>query len=379
MRKTALPLVHAAARLGHTTRLAELLSVIDHPELLSARDKHDHTPLMAAIFGPDVGPPLSQPDCLEVLTSDSRFTGNPSKFADAQCYNGATPDDFSLHQDQPGVISLGASGGEDEEESPWFDRQDEPKMAADVQTAFSTAATMYLHAQSWLYRLQTMDVMIRSFGIGDRQALQREAPLAEAQAESALRCARLLVRYTDPSQISGGGLKLTDVARGGEAILAAARQRGSMLFWAARIEEGGEPCERLVASLVADPRCSAEAISAVPWRWRVSAFYLTLTHMLVKSPTSVMGRMVIAHGREWWLEVLAGGETAYSVLDDADKYLVRTYRMVRAMLAKLRPEQTVMRQTAGPFDDSPGYLQTVEQVADETELDTIEPIVYRAE
>ena len=76
--------------------------------------------------------------------------------------------------------------------------------------------------------------------------------------------------------------------------------------------------------------------------------------------------------------MLAGGEAAYSALGDDDQYRVRTFRVVKAMLAKLPRGTGIIRRNAGEFDDSPGELVAVEDILEETAFDQIEPPVYAA-
>ena len=131
------------------------------------------------------------------------------------------------------------------------------------------------------------------------------------KSELARLCARLLVlsNKVDPSLRAGGhGLKLVTVAAGPAAVAEALSLCPNSVFNAmhayAQAANSISPWKDAVDEMLSDPRCDGAVLGAVPWRHRVSCFYMVLCAMCTpKYPGRNVGSPVpiqIAHDVAWW-------------------------------------------------------------------------------
>ena len=85
---------------------------------------------------------------------------------------------------------------------------------------------------------------------------------------------------------------------------------------------------------------------------------------------------MLAHDVAWWKGVLAGGDAAVALLPAEDRRRVHAHALLRTMLAKLRPEDTVALLPAGPYYEGRGNPVSACEAMEALSLEEIAPVQW---
>lgn len=353
------PLLHAAASLGRTTRVRELLCIAaGDKHLLEKRDARGRTPITAAAAA-------GEASALAVLLGDVRATreliaaeGIDTKRTDV---DGVPLTAFAAACDASsaeGALICGLmERAEGEALSALFAPRPAGVPVMDAGAIMSAAfERLYLASRGSASRLPT--------------------------AMGAIECARLLFATgaVDPGFKTCQGSALQELKATPQR---AAIIRGARPTQLAYAFSHSKVREAIGEEMLADPRCTRAAIASHWLMLRTSAFWSAVEGFgeLESGDNGDPQPRFLAHDVEWWKRVLAGGEKARAALDKADQRRLDAYKLICIMTRRLRPDTVEVRRPAGPFyssdgSDGPGFPETAQQVCLNLKLGKIEPIIW---
>jgi hypothetical protein len=351
------PLLHAAAAAGREERVRELLgAAAGDAHLLEKRDAKGRTPVIAAAAA-------GEPRALAALLADKRATRElvAAEGIEVSRVGGVPLTAF--------VAACDASNAE-------------ARHLGDLQ---SRAQAEVMRA---LFAPRAAGVPAPDVGATMTASYERLLSAALAAGgrrptrEGAAECARLLVASgaVDPAFKTGQGSAMQELAAAPARAAVIRGARPTQLSWC--MDTSGVR-EAVGEALLADPRCTRNAVAAHWLMLRKSAFWNAVEAfgVLDRSDHGEPQPRFLAHDVAWWQATLAGGAEARAALSAEDRGRVDAYALIRRMTPFLRPSTVVLRRPAGPFyssdgSDGPGHECTAEEVCEGVRLQEIAPIVW---
>ena len=357
------PLLHAAAAMGREARVRELLgAAAGDAQLLQKRDAKGLTPVMAAAAA-------GEPRALAALLADARATRElvAAEGIDTHRVGGVALTAFvaacNASGEEAGFLHELESSARQEVSVALF----APRAAgAPAPDAGALMASSFKRLYAQMRKIRTM--------VGRR-----------ATAAGGAECARLLVAAgaVDPGFKTGHGSALQELAAAPARAAVIRGARVTQLAWAMNA-----PAVRaaVAEALLADPRCTRDAVAAHWLMLRKSAFW-EAAEAFGECDSSDHGEpqpRFLAHDVEWWRSVLAGGAVARAALGADDRHRLDAHALLRLMTPFLRPDTVVLQRPTGPMyssdgSDGPGINRTAQEVCDDLRLEEIAPIAWAPE